>query len=102
MIIKMDSGIHYAKEVDENGKFIRWLPNPNGSYKERCKKLLDDVEKMDLNESEEKYFTSFKGQFENKGKLSLKQVAVLENIKEAHTFTEEDKEIFERLQNRWQ
>ena len=29
MIIIMENGPHYGKEVDENGKFIRWVSDPN-------------------------------------------------------------------------
>ena len=99
MIIKMDSGIHYAKEVDENGKFIRWLPHPHGGYKEECRKILEAAEEKSC----DSYVYWCREQFNKNGKLYPKSLKRLQELtEEAEEFTEEDKNIFERLQNRWQ
>lgn len=75
-IIKMESGPHYAKEVDEDGKFIRWLPHPDGNYKEKCTKLLEEVEEYGCN-----YFTESCRKFlDEKGFLSKAQVDCLNKI----------------------
>lgn len=46
-IIKTPHLIHYAKEVDNNGKFIRWIssPNPEGIRKQSSKFSIEQIYK---------------------------------------------------------
>lgn len=98
-IIKMPEGhIHYAKEVDENGKFIKWLPHPDGGYKEQCRRILEAAE--------EKSFDSYVGwcrkQFDKEGKLYPKSLKKLQElIEEEKEFTEKDKDFCEKILSRW-
>lgn len=76
MIIKMENSMHYAKEVDDEGNFIRWLPHPEGTYKQKCVKLLEEVEKI----NQSNFIKGLREQFENRGSLSPRQVECLEKM----------------------
>ena len=80
MIIKMETGMHWGKEVDdETGKFVRWVSDPNKkSYKEECKEWLEKAESADNNY----LIQSFRKQFDERGSLSPKQIEVCKEIYE--------------------
>lgn len=80
MIIIMENGPHYAKEVDDKtGKFIKWISDPNKkSYKEECIEWLEKAESMNNNF----LIQSFRKQFDKKGNLSPKQLDLCKKIYE--------------------
>lgn len=79
MIIKMESGMHYGKEVDENGKFIKWVSDPNKkSYKQECLEWLERAEGA----KNCRIIQSFRKQFDKRGSLSPKQIEVCKKIYE--------------------
>lgn len=79
MIILLENSIHYAKEVDENGKFVRFVSNPNKkSYKEECLEWLEKAEKV----SDSYILKSFRKQINERHALSPKQLDVCKKIYE--------------------
>lgn len=50
-IIKTPHLIHYAKLVDKNGKFLKWIPKPRNEtdkkYKKEIQRELQEVKKLD-------------------------------------------------------
>lgn len=83
MIIKMESGMHYAKEVDENGKFIKWVADPNKKpYKEICREWLEKAESANNCH----IIQSFRKQYNDKHSLSPKQIEVCKKIYEETEF----------------
>lgn len=83
MIIKMENGIHYAKEVDENGKFIRWVSDPNKkSYRDECLEWLEKAESA----KNCGIIQSFRNQFDKKHSLSPKQLEICKKIYEEVEF----------------
>jgi hypothetical protein len=53
-----------------------------GKQTTRAQHLLDFIDPDELNDWEAEFYDSVKEQFENRGKLSEKQIAVLERIYE--------------------
>lgn len=83
MIIIMENGPHYGKEVDENGKFIRWVSDPNKkSYKDECREWIEKAESA----NNCGIIQSFRKQFDKKGSLSPKQLDVCKKIYEETEF----------------
>ena len=83
MIIKMENGMHWGKEVDENGRFIKWVSDPNKkSYKEECLEWLEKAESA----KNSKIVRSFREQFDKRGSLSPKQIDICKKIYEETEF----------------
>lgn len=84
MIIKMETGMHWGKEVDdETGKFIRWVSDPSKKpYKDICLEWLEKAESMNNN----MFVQSLRKQFDKKHTLSPKQVDACRQIYERAEF----------------
>lgn len=67
---------HYAKLVcSDCGAWIKWLPNPEGNYKDKCKELISVAL---FRFPKDDFVRSLSNQFNEKNFLSNKQYSSLE------------------------